>query len=145
MENEIKIYRVKKSNLSPGIFVLTLVLLGLTLPALTSGEPLSRGQLIGQIIFLSLGVFLTLVPLVAKFEIGKDYVKVYFFGVCIDTLQASDIESVKYGKVVRWGAVGMGNGLTGWVSTKRGRRYFSFSESGYGKDAILHAKRVLEG
>jgi hypothetical protein len=62
----------------------------------------------------------------------------------VDTLKASDIETIKYGKVKRWGVVGLGNGLMGWVKTKHGHRYFSFSESGYGKEAILDAKRALE-
>jgi hypothetical protein len=39
----------------------------------------------------------------------------------------------------------MGNGLMGWKRTARGgRSYFSFSEAGFGKEAIMNAKRALE-
>jgi hypothetical protein len=38
----------------------------------------------------------------------------------------------------------MGIGLKGWAKTKYGHKYFSFSESGFGRKTNLHAKRILE-
>ena len=143
MENQIKIYSFNKSNMLAGIFILTILFLGLTLPAIISGEKYS--QIIDQQgFFWLIGIIITILPLGSRFEVGKDYTKTYLFGIRVDTLRASDIESVKYGKVRRWGVVGMGNGLMGWKKTSHGRTYFSFSEAGFGKEAILDAKRALE-
>ena len=136
-------YRADRSNMLAGVFVLALLFFGLTLPPIISGEQMSQGKLLGLVIFWFLGLFLTLAPLAGKFEVGKVYIKMYFLGICTDTLRRSDIETIKYGRITRWGVVGMGNGLKGWAKTKSGHRYFSFSEAGYGKEAILHAKRVL--
>jgi hypothetical protein len=91
-----------------------------------------------------MGIVLVLVPLGGRFDVGKDYVKSYLFGICIGTLRASDIEKIEYKNIVRWGAVSIGKGLAGWVKTKRGHKYFSFSERGFGKEAIMNAKRALE-
>ena len=144
MENEVTIYKFRKSNMLAGASVIALLFFGLTLPAIISSEQMSQSKLLGLTGFWFFGLFLTLAPLAGKFEVGKDYVKMYFLGICIDTLRRSDIETIKYGRITRWGVVGMGNGLKGWAKTKYGHRYFSFSETGYGKEAILHAKRVLE-
>jgi hypothetical protein len=143
MEDKIAVYGIKKSNMFGGLFVLALLFFGVTLPSIISGDSIS--QLIEQQgpLWL-LGIVLTLVPLGGRFEVGNDYVKAYFFGIGVDTLRASDIETIKYGRVKRWGVVGMGNDLMGSVKTKHGHRYFSFSEAGYGKEAIMHAKRALE-
>jgi hypothetical protein len=144
MNDDLKIYKAKKSNMSGGVFVLALIFLGFTLPAIIVGElPLQR-ELIGQGIFYLCGIVLLIAPLGSRLEVGKDYVKWRFFSVCTGSLRASDIEEIHYTKIIRWGVVGMGNGLAGWVKTKHGQRYFSFSETGYGKEAIMHAKRVLE-
>ena len=146
MQNEITIYKAKKANASAGIFILILIFFGLTLPTILSGDLLARREIIGQAGFWILGIILTLIPLGGRFEVGKDYIKSYLFGICIDTLKRSEIETIKYGRIKRWGVVGMGNGLMGWKRNSRGgRSYFSFSESGYGKEAILHAKHALEG
>jgi hypothetical protein len=45
---------------------------------------------------------------------------------------------------MQWGGLGYGKGLKGWEKTRRGRRYFSIAEAPYGKQAIEHAKHVLE-
>jgi len=144
MNSDVTIYKSKKTKMLTGLGILAFVLIGITLPAILSGEVLSQQKIVGQGIFILFGLLLTLAPLAGRFEVGKDYIKAYFFGICVDHMHASDIETIKYGKIIRWGVVGMGNGLMGWVKTKNGHRYFSFSETGYGKEAILHAKRVLE-
>jgi hypothetical protein len=142
--DEVTIYRSKKLNILAGVFVIALLFFGLTLPPIISGEQMSQSNLLGLTSFWFFGLFLTLAPLAGKFEVGRDYAKTYFLGICIDTLRGSDIETIKYGRITRWGVVGMGNGLKGWAKTKYGHRYFSFSETGYGKEAILHAKRVFQ-
>lgn len=143
METQIKIYSFNKSNVLAGVFILALLFFGITLPSIISGEHYS--QIIGkQGPLWLLGIIITILPLGSRFEVGKDYIKTYLFGVRVDTLKASDVETIKYGKVKRWGVVGMGNGLMGWKKTSHGRSYFSFSEAGFGKEAIMDAKRALE-
>jgi len=144
IENEVTMYRADKSNMLAGVLVLILLFFGLTLPPVISGEQMSQGKLLGLAIFWFLGLFLTLAPLASKLEVGKDYIKTYFLGICTYALRRSDIETIKYGRIARWGVVGMGNGLKGWAKTKWGHSCFSLSEAAYGKEAILHAKRVLE-
>lgn len=145
MNNEQTTYRGNRSNALAGVGILVLLFFAITLPSYISGDLFTQRQVVGQGIFWFLGIALVLVPLTSKFVVGKDYIKTYLFGICIDTLRASDIETIKYGKVKRWGVVGMGNGLMGWKKTSRGgRSYFSFSESGFGKEAIMDAKRALE-
>ena len=118
-----------------GLGILIFLFFGITLPSVISGELLTQREIIGQGGFLIMGIVLVLVPLGGRFDVGKDYVKSYLFGIC---------RKIEYKNIVRWGAVSIGKGLAGWVKTKRGHKYFSFSERGFGKEAIMNAKRALE-
>jgi hypothetical protein len=144
MENDVTIYKVKKSKMWDGVFLLVLVFVCITLPTIITGEQLSQRQIVGELGFWAIGIILTIIPLVSRLEVGKDYVKWSVFGIRTGYLRASDIEEIHYTKIIRWAVVGMGNGLAGWAKASYGHKYFSFSESGYGKEAIMHAKRVLE-
>jgi len=144
MENDVTIYKAKKSNMSGGLFVLAIFFFGFTLPAIIVGELPPQRELIGQVIFLLGGIFLTVIPLGASMEVGRDYVKWRVFGIRTSYLRAADIEEIHYTKIIRWAVVGMGNGLAGWAKASYGHKYFSFSETWFGKEAIMHAKRVLE-
>ena len=80
-----------------------------------------------------------------KLEVGTDYIKSYFLGLCIRKLRASDIRTLEYGNLMRWGDAGYGKGLKGWEKTKNGGvKYFSMGENFYGKEAIEHVRRVLK-
>lgn len=144
MENDVTIYKAKKSQMSGGVFLIILLFFGFMLPTIISGNPLSQRQIVGQSIFWALAIILTILPLGTRMEVGKDYVKWHVFGIRTSYLRAADIEEIHYTKIIRWAVVGMGNGLAGWAKSSYGHKYFSFSETWFGKEAIMHAKRVLE-
>jgi len=141
--NTITVYRTRKSVLWVGFIILALILL-LALSTLTQGTPIRTGQWVGLGGFVLMGIALTVLPLGFRLEIGEDYVKSYFLGFCVRDIHASTIQSVKYGNLFGFGGLGAGKGLRIWERTKSGKRYTSIGESAYGKEAIEHARRVLE-
>ena len=80
-----------------------------------------------------------------KLEVGVDYIKSYFVGLCIRTLHASDIQALEYGNLMRWGSAGYGKGLKGWEKIRDGRiTYFTLGENFYGEETIEHVRQVLD-
>jgi hypothetical protein len=140
MTKEISTYRGNKYYTLP-LLVAPIVLL---VPLLESGGPITGMKLFGYCLLSGISVGVALAPLGFKLEIGDDYVKTLFCGFCLRTLHASRIRVVAYGNLFR-GGLGYGKGLNGWERLPSGRsKYFSIGEKAYGKEAIVHAKRVLE-
>src|SRR5262249_38358835 len=106
--------------------------------------PIDGKKLFGFCLLSSISVVLGVIPFGAKLEIGDDYVKSYLFGFCLRNLRAQNIERVVYTNLFL-GGLGQGKGLKGWEKLSSGRKkYFSLGDQIYGKEAIAHAKRVLE-
>ncbi|MBI2120798.1 MAG: hypothetical protein HYT94_04210 [Parcubacteria group bacterium] len=144
MDKNVTIYRAKKSAMSGGLFILTLTFFGFTLPLLIAGDPVEPRKLVGLLGFWVTGIILTILPLTFKLEIGNGYVRFYAVGLCYRNLHSTDIQVLEYGNLMRAGGLGYGKGLKGWEKRKYGSKYFSIGEKLYGKEAIQHAKRVLE-
>ncbi len=141
----IKIYKSKKSMTGGGLVVLAIVFFGLTLPLIVAGLPVPSEKIFGLSVFWLLGIALTILPLGFKLEVSDDFVRTSFFGIRLRELHPSNIQVLEYGNLFRFGGLGVGKGLKGWETTANGgNKYFSIGESAYGKDAIIHAKRVLE-
>ena len=88
---------------------------------------------------------LALVPFLSKLEVGKDYVRAYFLGIPMNHIRSSELLSIDYGNLMRFGGLGYGKGLKIWIQTKAGaKKYYDIGENFYGKEAIAHARRVLE-
>ena len=145
MEENVTIYRPRKSIIGGGLVILVIVFFGLTLPLLIAGLPVPTQKLLGLGMFWLMGIALTILPLGFKLEVGDSYVKTYFFGIRIRKLNASDVQAVEYGNIFRLGGLGMGKGIKIWEKTSKGSKYFSIGESAYGEEAIAHAKRVMGG
>lgn len=124
---------------------LIIIFFGLTLPLLVEGAQVETKKLIALGGFWVMGVILTLIPLALRLEIGNDSVKFYFLHFCYRNLHNSDIQVLEYGNLMRAGGLGYGKGLKGWEKTSHGgNKYFSIGEQLYGKEALAHAKGVLE-
>jgi hypothetical protein len=143
--NDVTVYKVNKSTMWGGLFILVIIFFGLTLPLLIGGSPISTEKLVGLIGFSIMGILLIVVPLCFRMEIDKDSVKAYFLNFQIRDLRPSNIQSLEYTNLMGWGVLPFGKGLRGWEKTKTGgRKYFSIGEGAYGKVAIEHAQRILE-
>ncbi|MEK7113598.1 MAG: hypothetical protein AAB873_02095 [Patescibacteria group bacterium] len=144
MKNDVTIYKPRKSVMGGGLVMLLVLFFGLTLPAIIEGSPLPKNELFGLLGFWFIGLVVTFLPLAFKIEIGVDYVKTYFFKFQLRDLRPANIQVLEYGNILR-GGLGVGKGIKGWEKTRNGNlKYFSIGETGYGKEAIAHAKRVLE-
>lgn len=144
-QNILLVYKPRKSLMASGLAMLVLIFFGLTLPLLVDRVPAEKGKIIGLTVFWLIGIGLTLLPFAFKLEVGNDFVRTSFFGFKVRELHSKDIQVLEYGNILRLGGLGAGRGLKGWEGTKRGgSRYFSLGEAAYGKEAISHAKRVLE-
>jgi hypothetical protein len=141
---EITIYKVNKAMMGGGLVALVIVFLGLTIPIIVQGTPVPAGQLYGLAGFWVIGIVLTIVPLCFRMEIDNDSVRSFFLGFMIRDLHASNIQSIEYTNLKGWGVLSFGKGLKGWEKTGRGSKYFSIGDNAYGKEAIDHARRVLE-
>jgi hypothetical protein len=143
MNGDIKVYKPKKSVVGGGLIALAIVFFGLTLPLIVAGVPVEKGKLIGLSGFWILGIIMILIPLTARLEVGGDCVKMYFLGFKTRTLKATNIEVLEYSNLFR-GGLGAGKAIKGWEKTGSGHKYFSIGEGYYGKEAIAHAKKVLD-
>lgn len=144
MENKVTVYKAKKSFLWGVLFLFLLVFLGLTLPRLIEGTFESH-HIKGLLGFYAIISILALVPFVSKLKVWEDHVETYFLGFRTSNIHSSDILVIEYGNLMRFGGLGYGKGIKVWAKTKSGRkRYFDVGENMYGKEAIAHAKRVLE-
>ena len=144
MAENIKIYRARKSVMGGGLVVLAILFFGLTLPLIIEGSAVEERKLLGLGIFWIVGILLTVVPLGANLEVGEDYVKTYLFGfTTTPKIRASDVQVLVHGNLFH-GGLGFGKGIN-FRALRDGRsKAFSISEAIYGKEALAHAKRVLE-
>ncbi len=142
MENNVTIYKAKRSIMGGGLVVLAIVFFGLTFPLLVAGLPVATQKLFALAGFWLVGIALTLLPLGFRLEIGENYVKSYFFGLTISNVQSSDVQVIVYGNLFL-GGLG-GKGITYRVMINGKSKAYSIGEVVYGKKAIAHAKRVLE-
>ena len=144
MENNLTIYKAKKSVMLGGLFLLALVFLGFTLPLLIAGNPIETGKLWGLIGFWIIGVILTVLPLGAKLEVGSNYIKTYLFGfTTTEKVFSSDVKELIYGNIFG-GGFGFGKGIIFRTLVDGKKKAYNISEANYGKEAVAHARRVLE-
>jgi len=124
--------------------VLAILFFGLTLPLIIESSQIPTSKLFGLISFWILGLLLTFVPLGAKLEVGKDYIKTYLFGFTTTSkISASDIQVLEYRNVFH-GGLGYGKGITFRALRDGNSKAYSVADAIYGKEAIAHAKRALE-
>ena len=69
-----------------------------------------HNEWIGICGFWLIGFILILVPLYTKLEVGKDYIKNYFFGFCVNTIKQGDVIAINYSNLMK-GGLGYGKGL----------------------------------
>lgn len=136
-----KIYKARLPYIFGNSVLLVFPLL-LTIVNFAEVDGVQRNESIGLISFWLLAMVITLAPFVFKLEVGVNYVKTYFFGFPIRTVEVSNVQVLEYGNLFR-GGLGFGKGLKMWIKTGRGRKYFSIGEKAYGKEAITHIREVL--
>ncbi len=127
-----------------GLVVLAIVFFGLTLSLIVEGSPVPATKLFGLSSFWVIGILLTVLPLGAKLEVGQDYIKTYLFNFTTTRkIRSSDVQVISYGDLFR-GGLGFGKGISFRAVIDGKSRAYSVSEAIYGKEAVAHAKRVLE-
>ncbi len=134
----MNIYKANRFYTLPILFVPLLAII----PLLEGGVPLDQKRLIGYLILSGLSILLAIIPFFARLEVGVDYVKNHFLGFCISTIKIDDVIDINYGNLFK-GGLGYGKGLNIRVRKGLGKNH-SISEKIWGKEAIEHAKRVLE-
>lgn len=140
----MKIYKAKISFILGNSFVLIFPLL-LTLVILAEGAAAQQNEWVGVGIFWILGLLVTFVPLGSKLEVGEDYIKTYLFGfTTTKKISSSDVQALTYGNIFK-GNLGFGKGINFTVLRNNKSKAHSLSERIYGKEAIDHAKHVLQG
>lgn len=140
---DITIYKPKLSVAGGGLVILAIVFFGLTLPLIIEGAPIPTQKLLALGGYWLFGIALTAYPLGFKLEVAGDYVKAYLFGITVSNVHSSEVQSVSYGNLF-FGSLG-GKGLTYRALVNGKNKTYTVGEIIYGKDAIAHAKRVLEG
>ncbi|OGZ45217.1 MAG: hypothetical protein A3C84_02700 [Candidatus Ryanbacteria bacterium RIFCSPHIGHO2_02_FULL_48_12] len=140
MDKNVKVYRANKFYSLPILLVPLLLLI----PLFEAGMPIESGRLVGYGILSLLATVLAVIPFGARLEIGEDYIKTYLFGLTTTPkIHASDIQVLEYGNLFR-GGLGYGKGINFRALRGGKSKAYSIGESIYGKEAIAHAKRVLE-
>jgi len=142
MKKNATIYRPKLAVAGGGLVALAIVFFGLTLPLIVEGTPVETTKLLGLVGFWLIGIVVTIYPLCFKLEVGSDYVKSYLFGITISNVRSLDIQTISYGNLF-FRSLG-GKGLTYRTLINGKSKTYTVGEIIYGKDAIVHAKRVLE-
>ncbi|MBI2120797.1 MAG: hypothetical protein HYT94_04205 [Parcubacteria group bacterium] len=144
-KNETVVYKPTKKILKDGLFLVAMIFFGLTLPLIIKGETVGTQKLMGLAGFWLFGIILTVVPLGARLEVGEDYIKTYLFGfTTTHKIYRSDIQVLEYGNLFRFGGLGYGKGIKFRALINGKSKAYSIGEYLYGKEAIAHAKRVLE-
>lgn len=127
-----------------GLVALAIVFFGLTLPLIVEGVPIPTPKMLALISFWTLGILLTFVPLGAKLEVGADYIKTYLFNLTTtQKIYSSEVQVLQYGNIFRSG-LGYGKGISFRVLKNGRSKAYNLSEAIYGKEAIAHARQVLE-
>jgi hypothetical protein len=136
------IYRPKRLyNLLNGLVILLFPLL-LTLPHLASGM-IESHELQGLAGFWAPGILLAVAPFGFRLEVEKDHVRSYFLHFRLSDVDSLHVQVVAYGNLFR-GGLGFGKGLRYRARVNGKSKAYSIGENFYGKEAIAHAKRVLE-
>lgn len=152
VDEDVTVYKPRLSVIGGGLVALAILFFGLTLPLIIEGASVPMGQLLGLAGFWLIGIAVTVVPLGFKLEVGDDYIKTYFAVFMIKEISSSDVENIKYENITAWG-IPVGKGIKIWIrDTSRSGFSIkpkwafdaSIGESVYGKEAIAHARRVLE-
>jgi hypothetical protein len=76
-------------------------------------------------------------------RVEKDHVRSYLLHFRLSDVDSSNVQAVEYGNLYR-GGLGFGKGLNYRALVKGKSRAYSIGEKFYGKEAIAHAKGVLE-
>lgn len=142
--SDTKFYKARKSVMGGGLVVLAIVFFGLTLPLIIEGTQVSTSKLLGLLSFWVLGLLLTFIPLGAKLEVGKDYIRTYLFNfTTTPKISASEVQVIQYRNIFH-GGLGYGKGVI-FRALRGGRsKAYSVAEAIYGKEGVADAKRALE-
>lgn len=141
MNKDVTIYKPKLSVAGGGLVILAIVFFGLTLPLIIEGAPIPTQKLLALVGYWLFGIALIVYPLGFKLEVASDYVRAYLFGITVSNVHSSEVQSVSYGKLF-FGSLG-GKGLTYRAQVNGRSKTYTAGEIIYGKEAIVHARRVL--
>jgi len=137
-EKNVTIYKANKFYGLPALIIPLLLI-----APLLSSEVSLENRLIGFGVFLLITLAIILVPLVSRLEIGRDFVRSRILGFSTLELHPSDIQAIEYGNLFR-GGLGVGKGLNIRAIVNGKIKNTSIGEKLYGKEAVEHARRVLE-
>ena len=115
----------------------------LLVPLLETGAPIEDGKLVGYFVLPFMAIIVAFAPFGFRLEVGSRCVRTLFFRLCLREIDARRVQSVTYGNLFR-GGLGHGKGLKGWELVNGKHKYFSLGEKMYRKEAIEHARRILE-
>lgn len=136
----MKIYRVKTSFVAGNSIILIFPIL-LSVVTYFEGESVAEDAWLGVIIFWVLGLLITFSPLLARLEVGDNYIQSTFI-FKQRKITPEIVKNVSFGKFMR-GGLGYGNAINFNVSNNRKYIPHSISEKMYGKEAIEHVMQVL--
>ena len=102
-----------------------------------------ESRLIGGGIFLFITLAIIFIPIGSRLEVGNDFIRTKVFGFRVLELNRSQIQVVNYGNLFH-GGLGVGKGLNIRALVKGKSKTTSLGEKFYSKEAIEHAKRVLQ-
>ena len=139
METNVIIYKANKSYGLPALVIPLLLII----PILNSEVPI-ESRFIGFGIFLLITLAIVFVPLGSRLEVGNNFIRTSLFGFRLLELHPSNIQAITYGNLFR-GGLGFGKGLNIRAVVNGKNKATSIGEKFYGKEAIAHARRVLEG
>ena len=133
------IYKANKFYGLPGLAIPLLLLA----PLFEGDGQITNEKLLGYGVLTFFALFLTLLPLGAKLEISNGHIRSYFWGFCVSHVEVANVIAATYGNLFK-GGLGFGKGLIIQAATAKKSKSYSFGEKFFNKDAIMHAKQVLE-
>ncbi|MFM2357999.1 MAG: hypothetical protein RJA61_736 [Candidatus Parcubacteria bacterium] len=139
MDTKVKIYKANKSYNA----LLLVVPIILSVVFFLGDSPITTEKWIGFAVLSGMAMLIALIPFGMRLEIGHDHVTSYFLGFQVTVIQANNIQAVQYGNLLR-GGLGFGKGLNIRAVINGKSKTTSVGERLYGKEAIAHAKRILE-
>ena len=98
----VTIYRANRFYSLP-ILIFPLLLSVVTF---VSDVPPKPNEIHGLVGFWIIGLVLTIVPFGGRLAVSDSYVRAFFFGIPIKTIEASRVQVVVYGDLFRGGLVG---------------------------------------
>ena len=93
--------------------------------------------------FWGIGILLAVMPFGFRLEVEKDHVRSYFLHFRLSDVDPSSVRIVEYGNLFRSG-LGFGKGLRYRALVNGKSKAYSIGENFYGKEAIAHARHILE-